>query len=82
LQQRFSLYTETAVQEKMYVHLDRPFYLVGETIWFKAYNLSGSTHRFLDLSKIAYLEVLDLENNAVIQTKFSLIDGKGNGSLA
>jgi hypothetical protein len=81
IQQRFNLYTSSAIQEKIYVHLDRPFYLVGETIWFKAYNLSGSTHKFLDLSKIAYLEVLDLENNAVIQTKFSLIDGKGNGSL-
>ncbi|MEO6284837.1 MAG: hypothetical protein ABIN80_18320 [Dyadobacter sp.] len=81
IQQRFNLYTSNAIQEKIYVHLDRPFYLVGETIWFKAYNLNGSTHKFLDLSKIAYLEVLDLENNAVIQTKFSLVDGKGNGSL-
>ena len=47
MQQRFGLYTERAVQEKMYVHIDRPFYLVGESIWFKAYNLNGATHRFL-----------------------------------
>ncbi|MGV3600588.1 MAG: hypothetical protein ACO1N1_05240 [Dyadobacter fermentans] len=80
MQQRFGLYTERAVQEKMYVHIDRPFYLVGETIWFKAYNLNGSTHKFLDLSKVAYLEVLDSENNAVMQTKFSLVDGRGNGA--
>lgn len=81
MQQRFGLYTERAVQEKMYVHIDRPFYLVGETMWFKAYNLNGATHRFLDLSKVGYLEVLDSENNAVMQTKFSMIDGKGNGSV-
>jgi hypothetical protein len=80
MQQRFGLYTERAVQEKMYVHIDRPFYLVGETIWFKAYNLNGATHRFLDLSKVGYLEVLDSENNAVLQTKFSMVDGRGNGS--
>jgi len=80
LRQRFGLYTERAVQEKLYVHIDRPFYLVGETIWFKAYNLNGATHRFLDLSKVAYLEVLDSENNAVLQTKFAMVDGRGNGS--
>jgi hypothetical protein len=79
--QRFGLYTERAIQEKMYLHLDRPFYLIGETMWFKAYNFDGASHRFLDLSKVAYLEVLDNENNAMAQTKFSLLDGKGNGSL-
>ncbi|MCE7067864.1 hypothetical protein [Dyadobacter sp. CY326] len=81
IQQRFGLYTERAVQEKMYVHLDRPLYLIGETIWFKAYNLNAASHQFLDLSKVAYLEVLDADNNPLIQTKFLLADGKGNGSL-
>ncbi|WP_229217009.1 hypothetical protein [Dyadobacter luteus] len=82
IRDRFNLYAGTALQEKMYVHLDRPFYLVGETIWFKAYNMDGARHRFLDLSKVAYLEVLDKDNNAVIQTKFSLAAGKGNGSVS
>ncbi len=80
--ERFNMYSNTALQEKMYVHLDRSFYLIGETIWFKAYNLDGARHRFLDMSKVAYLEVLDRDNNAVIQTKFSLKDGKGNGSVS
>ncbi|MCE6988362.1 hypothetical protein [Dyadobacter sp. CY323] len=81
IKQRFGLYAERAIQEKLYVHVDRPFYLVGETIWFKAYNLNGASHKFLDISKVAYLEVLDIENNAVVQTKFSMLDGKGNGSV-
>jgi hypothetical protein len=82
IRDRFNLYAGTALQEKMYVHLDRPFYLVGETIWFKAYNMDGARHRFLDLSKVAYMEVLDKDNNAVIQTKFSLAGGQGNGSVS
>jgi hypothetical protein len=81
LKQRFGLYTERAIQEKMFVHIDRPFYLVGETMWFKAYNLNGATHHFLDISKVAYLEVIDIENNALVQTKFSMLNGKGNGAL-
>lgn len=82
IQERFNMYSNTALQEKMFVHLDRSFYLIGETIWFKAYNLDGARHRFLDMSKVAYLEVLDRDNNAVIQTKFSLSGGKGNGSVS
>ncbi|KQS33095.1 hypothetical protein [Dyadobacter sp. Leaf189] len=81
MKQRFDLYTGRAVQEKLYVHLDRPFYLVGETLWFKAYLLNGATHRFLDLSKVGYLEILDLDNNPVVQTKFSMREGKGNGAV-
>ena len=81
IKDRFNIYGNTALQEKIYVHLDRSFYLIGETIWFKAYNLDGSRHRFLDMSKVAYLEILDKDNNAVAQTKFSLLKGKGNGSL-
>jgi hypothetical protein len=82
IKERFNMYGNTAVQEKMYLHLDRPLYLVGETIWFKAYNMDGSRNRFLDMSKVAYLEVLDRDNNAVIQTKFSLSGGTGNGAVS
>ncbi|QRR02255.1 hypothetical protein [Dyadobacter sandarakinus] len=81
IRQRFDLFREKSVQEKMYVHLDRTLYLIGETIWFKAYNLDGNTHLPLDLSKVGYLEVLDQDNNAVAQTKFSIAAGKGNGTL-
>ena len=78
---KFQTFTKKAVQEKIFLHTDRAFYLVGETMWFKAYNVEGTTNSFLDLSKVAYLEVLDKENNSVAQTKFSMLEGKGNGSL-
>jgi hypothetical protein len=81
ISRKFKLYSQKAVQEKLYLHLDRSFYVVGETMWFKAYAVNSTSNQLLDLSKIAYLEVMDKEQNAVIQTKFSLLDGKGNGSL-
>ncbi len=80
IRQRFLLHSERAVQEKIYLHLDRPLYLVGESMWFKAYNVEGGTNTFLGMSKVAYMEVLDKENNAVLQTKFALLNGKGHGS--
>lgn len=81
LRQKFLSYSERAVQEKLYLHLDRSFYLVGESVWFKAYDVNAASNRLMGLSKIAYLEVLDREQNAVVQSKFSLLDGKGNGSV-
>ncbi|SEJ63931.1 hypothetical protein SAMN04487995_5658 [Dyadobacter koreensis] len=78
---KFQQYSQRAVQEKLYLHLDRSFYLVGETMWFKAYSVNAATSKYMDLSKVAYLEVMDKEQNALVQTKFSLSDGKGNGSL-
>jgi hypothetical protein len=82
IKQRFLLHSQRAVQEKIYLHVDRPLYLVGETMWFKAYYVEGGSNNFLSMSKVAYMEVLDKENNPVFQTKFSLREGKGHGGVA
>ncbi|MDJ1473676.1 hypothetical protein [Xanthocytophaga flava] len=81
IQTQFTQYSSQTLQEKLFVHIDRPFYLVGETIWFKVYAIDGASHQPLDLSKVAYIELLDRENNAVVQTKLSLADAKGNGTV-
>lgn len=78
---RLSQYNRSTLQEKLFVHLDRPLYVVGETLWFTTYCVEGSSHRPLDVSKIAYLEVLDKESNPVVQTKIALAKGQGEGSV-
>lgn len=74
-------YRQRAVPEKVFVHLDRPLYVVGETIWFKTFCLDAALHTPLNMSKVAYLEVLDRDHNPVLQTKIALEDGKGFGSV-
>lgn len=78
---KFESFSKGAVQEKLYLHLDRSLYIVGETIWFKAYVINGATNQDLDMSKVAYLEILDKENTAVAQTKFAVSHSRGDGSL-
>ena len=78
---RFTTYRNNNLQEKIYAHLDRNFYVAGENIWFKLYYVDGHLHRPLDVSKVAYLEILDSDNKAVLQTKISLLDGTGSGQL-
>lgn len=81
LKTKFNRYRQKGFQEKIYVHIDRPGYLTGETMWFKIYLTDGAFHKPSGLSDVAYLEVLDHAAQPVLQTKVSLADGKGNGSL-
>ncbi|WP_332369296.1 hypothetical protein [Spirosoma telluris] len=81
LVQPFDAYRRQALQEKLFVHTDQNFYLIGENLWFKVYYVDGSFHKPLDLSKVAYLELLDNEQKSVLQTKVSLASGGGNGSV-
>jgi hypothetical protein len=74
-------YRAERLQEKLYVHTDKAFYLAGEICWFKLYYVDASTHLPLDLSKVAYLEWLDKDNKPVLQTKLGLSKGHGEGSM-
>ena len=81
IEKQFASYQEKNLQEKIFVHTDKSFYLAGEIVWFKIYNVDGKSHKPLDISKVAYLEILDKENNAIIQTKVRLKEGSGDGSV-
>ena len=77
----FNNFRARHLEEKLYVHFDEDLHLAGETVWFKIYCVDVFQHRYLDLSKVAYVEVLDSENKPVLQTKVELSGGYGTGSL-
>ncbi len=77
----FNNYRQAALQEKVFVHNDKGAYLTGEIIWFKVYVVDGAFNKPLNLSKIAYVEVLDETQNPVMQAKIALHNGSGSGSL-
>jgi hypothetical protein len=81
VQKKFADYQGNNLQEKIYLHTDKNFYLAGEILWFKAYCLDGSTNKPLDISKVAYIELLDNTGNAVLQNKVGLTMGSGSGSI-
>lgn len=69
------------LQEKLFVHTDKDVYLPGEIAWFKIYYVDGTFHRPLQLSEIAYLELIDKSNKPVMQTMVSLKKLAGSGSF-
>jgi len=74
-------YKKQVLKEKLYVHVNKDFFLTGEILWFKVYNVEGASHVPLNLSKIAYVEILDSKHKPVLQTKVELKNGQGGGSL-
>jgi hypothetical protein len=79
--QKYNLYQEQNYQEKIYVRLDKNYYLAGEFLRFNVFCLDAKTLYFSQLSKVAYLELLDTNRTSVIQTKILLHDGKGYGEV-
>jgi hypothetical protein len=82
LAERFRSYSSKALQEKLYMHVDRNYYLAGDILWFSIYVTDGMLHQPLDMSKVAYVEILDEHNAAALQAKISLAKGRGNGSFS
>ncbi|MEJ7680756.1 MAG: hypothetical protein WKG06_23470 [Segetibacter sp.] len=81
IQSGFTEYNKTDLREKLFVHTDRSSYIAGETVWFKIYCVNASNNQLLDLSKVAYAEVLDKDQQPVLQAKISLKEGTGDGIL-
>lgn len=80
IQDAFKSYYGT-FQEKIFVQTDKEHYLAGELLWLKAYNVNALTNKKVDLSKIAYVEIIDANNVAILQSKIELKNGMGSGSL-
>jgi len=81
LQQQYRSYQSNTLQEKLFVHTDKTFYLAGETVWFKIYSVDASFHKPFAASSIAYIEILNKDLKPVIQSKISMLNGIGNGSV-
>jgi hypothetical protein len=81
LQAKFDAYRIHNLTEKLFVHTDKPYYLAGEICWLKIYCVDGRSHKPLDLSKVAYVDILDKDDRFVQQGKISLEGAEGKGSF-
>ncbi|HLX91106.1 MAG TPA: hypothetical protein VKR32_05455, partial [Puia sp.] len=77
----FDTYQQQVYQEMIYVHSDKSFYVAGDIVWFKLYNVESETMVPSGLSKIAYVEILNKDLKPVLQGKIALSRGIGSGSF-
>jgi hypothetical protein len=81
VQGKLETYYGNANREQVYLHTDKEFYVAGEILWFKIYYTNASSGKPMQLSRIAYVEILNTANEPALQAKIDLQPGKANGSF-
>ena len=71
--------SRTSKQEKAYLHTDKPFYVIGDTIWLKGYLVDAQSHKERDTeSNFLYVELIDRKDNVILRKKIK----KGKGGFS
>jgi hypothetical protein len=66
--------------EKVYLHFDKPYYAIGDTIWFKAY-ITIDVHQPSPLSKIVYVDVISGKDSLVQTLKLQASAATALGNI-
>ncbi len=72
--------TEAQPIEKIYVHFDKPYYAVADTVWLKAY-LTTSHNIPSQLSKIIYVEMYNEVDSLVQTVKLPVVNSVAYGNI-
>lgn len=82
IEQKLQTYRVNYHPEKIYVQLDKPQYVAGETVWFKAYLVDAATNEPVPQEEVVYVDILDKQGEAVEHIKLKSTEGKIAGSLS
>ncbi|MCU0356289.1 MAG: TonB-dependent receptor plug domain-containing protein [Cyclobacteriaceae bacterium] len=74
-------YTEEFPQEKVYLHLDKPYYTSGEIIWLKAYLVAGSHHEPSPFSRALYIDLFNQDKQLVFELNLKADQGFADGHI-
>lgn len=74
-------YLDKNTQEKVYLHTDKPFYAVGDDIWFKAYVVDAQTLTPSPKSNILYVDLIDARDSIRKTLRVPLFAGLGLGNI-
>jgi hypothetical protein len=67
--------------EKVYLHLAKPFYAPGDTVWFKAYTVIGANHQLSALSGVLYAELISNTDSLIKRVNLKLTAGVAWGNF-
>ncbi|MGI4759718.1 MAG: TonB-dependent receptor plug domain-containing protein [Janthinobacterium lividum] len=79
--EKLSAYYAATLPEKAYLHLDRPAYGTGETIWLSAYVVDALRHRPDTLSKVLHVDLLSPQRRVVARRTLRLVGGRAAGDI-
>ncbi|MBB2151057.1 carboxypeptidase-like regulatory domain-containing protein [Pedobacter gandavensis] len=68
-------------QEKVHLHLDKPYYAIGDNIWFKAYLYNSTTQEPSNISNILYVELINERDSIKQKLRLPVIAGSTWGNF-
>jgi hypothetical protein len=68
-------------QENIYLHFNNNLLITGDRLTYKVYCLYNNTTKLSSLSKIAYVEIINSDNETILKQKVMLDNGLGYGDF-
>lgn len=78
---KLEAFTNKFPQEKIHLHLDKPYYAAGDDIWLKAYVVNTKTSIPSTISDILYIELINDQDSLTKQLKLPMKSGITWGSF-
>ena len=69
-------------QEKVFLHFDKPYYMAGETIWFKGYLFDGVNHVIDSVSRVLYVDLIQLNDGKIVFSTKLKAEGSTHGNIS
>jgi hypothetical protein len=79
---RLKAYSSSHLTEKAYLQFDKPYYAIGDTMYFKAYVTMGEQHQLSQWSGVLHVDLVDEQNNLSQSIKLKLNNGVAWGDFA
>ena len=77
IEQRILDYYQRVPHEQIYVHTDKPYYVPGDTVWFRAHLVDAVTHTPISRSRYVYVELHDQQADTLVQRIIVKCDSNG-----
>ena len=77
IEQRILNYYRRVPQEQIYVHTDKPYYVPGDTVWFRAHLVDAVTHTPISRSRYVYMELRNQQPDTLVQRIIVKCDSDG-----
>ncbi|MES3019719.1 MAG: TonB-dependent receptor plug domain-containing protein [Bacteroidota bacterium] len=74
-------YRDDYPQEKVHLHMDKPYYAIGDNIWFKAYVVHAENNQLSGLSKVLYVDLINDKDSIKQSLKLPLNVGLAWGDF-
>ncbi|MEM7367781.1 MAG: TonB-dependent receptor plug domain-containing protein [Bacteroidota bacterium] len=81
IQTRFDRHHLLFPQEKVFLHLDKDTYLLGDPIWFQAYLVESALHLPSPLSTVLYVDLVSPEDKILSTLPIRMEAGRGKGDF-